>query len=65
MMGRGVDKSHYCTVCGKTGARKEVIQKHVEANHIADHPGIACDLCGVVCKTRASYGMHRYTKHRP
>ena len=52
-----------CNDCGKFSKLKNDIAKHVEANHIT-HPGLVCDLCEKVLKTRDTLKSHMKSKHR-
>ena len=42
---------------------KNDIAKHVEAVHIT-HPGLVCDLCEKVLKTRDTLKSHMKSKHK-
>lgn len=63
-MSRGKDGVWHCNRCGKS-SDKQNIGRHVEANHIEDHPGIKCELCGIVSKTRNALRTHKLNKHKP
>ena len=52
-----------CNDCGKFSKLKNDIAKHVEANHIT-HPGLVCDMCEKVLKTRDTLKSHMKSKHR-
>jgi len=52
-----------CNDCGKFSRLKNDIAKHVEAVHIT-HPGLVCDLCEKVLKTRDTLKQHMKNQHR-
>jgi len=52
-----------CNDCGKFSRLKNDIAKHVEAVHIT-HPGLVCDLCEKVLKTRDTLKQHMKSQHR-
>ena len=58
--GRSVWK---CLDCGKEYKLKGDTSRHVEAHHI-DHPGLECNLCGRILKTRESLRGHMNTTHK-
>jgi len=64
MMYRGEDKTWHCTVCGKASTLKTDVRRHVEAMHIEDHPGLSCEICGVVVKSRHALMRHKSAKHK-
>ena len=47
-----------CLECDKLLARKHDMVRHVEANHLADHPGVVCSVCSKVYKNRESLRAH-------
>jgi len=51
-----------CLVCPKSHVSRQEITRHIESSHI-DFPGIACHLCGKVCKTRNALRNHIYSVH--
>jgi len=52
-----------CTVCSKETTRKHDLKRHVEATHVM-HPGVACEVCGHMCKTRDSLRHHFSAVHK-
>lgn len=52
-----------CNDCGKFSRLKNDIAKHVEAVHIT-HPGLVCDHCEKVLKTRDTLKQHMKSQHR-
>jgi len=52
-----------CNDCGKFSRLKNDISKHVESFHIT-HPGLVCNLCERVLKTRDTLKLHMKSKHR-
>jgi uncharacterized C2H2 Zn-finger protein len=62
LQGDGSTRLWTCVVCGKSGRKNDVI-RHVEAQHLANHPGIACPECGKVSKTRNALRNHVYSVH--
>jgi len=62
LMARGA-QYWYCTVCGKSCKIKKDVERHIEVHHIEDHPGLRCDVCGAVSKTRHALGQHKKIKH--
>ena len=44
--------------CDKMLARKHDMVRHVEAYHLADHPGVVCGVCAKVYKNRESLRAH-------
>jgi len=52
-----------CNDCGKFSRLKNDISKHVESFHIT-HPGLVCDFCEKVLKTRDTLKSHMKSKHR-
>ena len=52
-----------CNDCGKFSRLKNDIAQHVEAVHIT-HPGLVCDICEKVLKTRSTLKSHMKSKHR-
>ena len=53
-----------CSICGKKGKLKHDIFRHIESNHITNHPGYSCDFCDVVVKSRNALRQHRNSKHK-
>ena len=53
----------FCTVCGKT-AKKHHLRNHIESFHIEDHPGVSCNICGAVAKSRNALASHKTFKHK-
>jgi len=51
-----------CNDCGKFSRLKNDISKHVESFHIT-HPGLVCDFCEKVLKTRDTLKSHMKSKH--
>jgi len=64
MMQQGGNKDWMCGVCGKASSMKGQIKRHIEANHIENHPGIKCNLCGRTSKTRNALNQHKREQHR-
>ena len=52
-----------CLDCGKDFKLKGDMSRHVEAFHIT-HPGLQCDLCEKVLKTRESMRSHMNNVHK-
>ena len=52
-----------CNDCGKFSRLKNDIAKLVEAVHITQ-PGLVCDLCEKILKTRDTLKKHMISKHR-
>ena len=52
-----------CAVCGRQSTFKGNIKKHIESQHITDHPGISCEICGVTAPTRNALRKHKSDKH--
>ena len=46
-----------CDVCGQRIQRKNDIKRHIEAKHLI-FPGVTCNLCERVYKTRNSLRKH-------
>jgi len=60
----GSNKSVWrCLDCGKEYKLKGDTSRHVEAHHI-DHPGLECNLCGRILKTRESLRGHMNQSHK-
>ena len=60
----GSNKSVWrCLDCGKEYKLKGDTSRHVEAHHI-DHPGLECNLCGRILKTRESLRGHVNQSHK-
>lgn len=57
-------KGWHCSMCEKTSSGKINITRHIEATHINNHPGLACDLCGEFAKSRNALRMHKTKKHK-
>jgi len=51
-----------CNDCGKFSRLKNDISRHVESVHIT-HPGLVCDLCEKVLKTRDTLKRHLKVAH--
>jgi len=64
LMAKGEDRGWYCSVCGKTTRDKQKLANHIESHHIADHPGLSCDLCGAASKTRHALSEHKRLQHK-
>ena len=56
--------SWYCVDCHYESANKGDVRNHIEAKHI-DTVGTACDICGIVTKTRKAMKMHKMRQHKP
>lgn len=54
----GVSGVWQCLECDKMLARKHDMVRHVEAYHLADHPGVVCGVCAKVYKNRESLRAH-------
>ena len=52
-----------CLDCGKEYKLKGDTSRHVEAHHI-EHPGLECNLCGRILKTRESLRGHVNQSHK-
>ncbi|XP_023339227.1 protein tramtrack, beta isoform isoform X6 [Eurytemora carolleeae] len=63
LMFKGPDRFWNCKICAKTSKLKTDISRHVEAVHMLNHPGITCDICGEISKTRNAHRQHRTAKH--
>jgi len=63
-MYRGPNKHWYCSLCSHTAKSKTDVSRHVEAVHMTNHPGISCEMCGEVSKTRNAHRQHRAIKHK-
>ena len=59
----GVSGVWQCLECDKMLARKHDMSRHVEAYHLADHPGVVCSVCAKVYKNRESLRQHM-NKHK-
>ena len=59
----GVSAVWQCLECDKMLARKHDMSRHVEAYHLADHPGVVCSVCAKVYKNRESLRQHM-NKHK-
>ena len=64
LMFKGENRAWHCAVCGKTSNLKTDISRHVESVHIEDHPGLACDICGAVAKSREALRKHKSNVHK-
>ena len=64
IMGRRANKLWFCTLCGKEARDKQSVARHVEANHIDDHPGFNCNVCGMNSKTRTALQAHIRAYHK-
>ena len=54
-------QKYYCTDCQYETFVKQVVMKHIEAQHIK--PGIECDICHKVSPTRHAWRMHLKRAH--
>ena len=64
LLGRANDKSWFCKSCGKASLIKQEMSRHIEAYHIENHPGVKCDICGMISKTRHALIVHTTRKHK-
>jgi len=64
MMVRSDSKIWYCKNCEKCSTFKNDIRRHIEAVHLQNHPGITCDLCGDIVKTRNALTQHKNARHK-
>jgi len=64
LMVRSDDKIWQCSQCGKGSVFKNDIARHIEAAHLQNHPGIICDLCGEMVRTRNALRQHKNVKHK-
>jgi uncharacterized C2H2 Zn-finger protein len=64
MMVRGDDRIWQCEQCDKSSVFKNDITRHIEAVHLQNHPGITCDLCGEIVKTRNALRQHKNSRHK-
>jgi len=64
LLGRANDKSWFCKSCGKASLIKQEVSRHIEAYHIENHPGVKCDICGMISKTRHALIVHTTRKHK-
>ena len=64
MMVRSDSKIWYCKNCEKCSNFKNDIRRHIEAVHLQNHPGITCDLCGEIVKTRNALSQHKNARHK-
>jgi len=58
------EKAWHCAVCEKASPGKINITRHIEATHLENHPGLNCDVCGEIVKSRNALRLHRAAKHR-
>ena len=57
-------KKWCCSSCGKETYLKTDMFRHVESNHIENHPGFSCEYCGHILKSSNAYRVHVNQKHR-
>ena len=58
------EKLWLCTACGKESRYKTDISRHIDSQHIIDHPGYDCDLCGEHLKSKQALRRHVSLKHQ-
>ena len=56
-----IENRYYCTDCNYENVVKQVVQKHIEAQHVS--PGVECEYCGKVSPTRHVLRMHLKRAH--
>ena len=54
----------HCSVCGKSFKDRTDVSRHIEGNHIENHPGVTCHICGELKKNRNALRLHKASKHR-
>ena len=52
-----------CKDCLHVSRTKQNLSVHIEANHVRDHPGVSCDMCGKTCTTRDALRKHMVRYH--
>ena len=56
-------KYFYCAICQiSSRKRKQVIERHIESNHIVTEP-FKCEICGSCVKSRRCLQIHMSKKH--
>ena len=50
--------------CDKSSVFKNDITRHIEAVHLQNHPGIHCELCDEIVKTRNALRQHKNARHK-
>ena len=64
MMYQNPMKKWCCNACGQESFAKTDISRHVEAAHIANHPGYECSYCGTLAKSKNALRMHISRNHK-
>ena len=55
------EENYFCIDCNYQHPIKHVVQRHIEANHIA--PSSMCEYCNKVCPSRHALRMHLKRAH--
>ena len=54
-------QNYICTDCQYVTSIKQVLKKHIEAQHIS--PGVMCEICHKISPTRHALRMHLKRVH--